>query len=193
MAPSSLFLRKIIPAETWYKTHNGDLLAIVETFKTWSNNLEGCKQEVLVLMDHNNLRHFMDTKSLISKQVHWAQKLSWYYFWIDYCQSKANAAADALSQFPQRSQDQKDELWAENSQILHRLQNSLTNTSLAVLSFLSCLPSHLHQVFIYGIYILPHLRQFWKSLRNKLTNERPYQASVSSIWLRLQEFQDEDD
>ena len=62
--------------------------------------MEGCKHEVLVLTDYNNLRCFMDTKSLSSKQVRWAQELSQYYFQIDYRQGKANAAADALLRFP---------------------------------------------------------------------------------------------
>ena len=59
----------MIPAETRYETHDGELLAIVETFKTWRHYLEGCKHEVLVLTDHNNLRRFMDTKNLSSIQV----------------------------------------------------------------------------------------------------------------------------
>ena len=50
-------------------------------------------------MDHNKLYYFMDTKSLSSKQVRWAQKLSWYYFQIDYHQDKTNAAIDILSKF----------------------------------------------------------------------------------------------
>ena len=104
----------MISAETRYETHNGELLAIVEAFKMWRHYLEGCKHEVLVLTDHNNLRRFMDTKSLSSRQVRWAQELSRYHFRIDYCQGKANAAADALSRFPQRSQDEKEELRAEN-------------------------------------------------------------------------------
>ena len=37
----------------------------------------------------------MDTKSLSFRQVCWAQKLSYYHFQIDYCQDKANEAADA--------------------------------------------------------------------------------------------------
>ena len=61
----------MIPAETRYKTHNGELLAIVEAFKTWRHYLKGCKHEVLVLIDYNNLRQFMDTKSLSSRQVRW--------------------------------------------------------------------------------------------------------------------------
>ena len=45
----------MIPAETSYKTHNGEFLAIVEAFKTWYHYLEGDKHEVLVLANHNNL------------------------------------------------------------------------------------------------------------------------------------------
>ena len=65
----AFFLRKMIPAKTRYETHDGELLAIVEAFKTWRHYLEGCKHEVLVLTDHNNLRHFIDTKNLSSRLV----------------------------------------------------------------------------------------------------------------------------
>ncbi len=62
--PVAFFVKKMIPAETQYETHDGKLLAIVEAFKTWRHYLEGCKHEVLVLTDHNNLQRFMNTKSL---------------------------------------------------------------------------------------------------------------------------------
>ena len=182
----------MILIETQYETHNGELLAIVEAFKTWYHYLEDCKHEVLVLTDHNNLRQFMDTKSLSSRQVRWAQELSRYHFQIDYCQGKANAAADALSRFPQRSQDEENELRAENGRILHRLQNSLTNASLAGLSLSSSssLPSHLHQVLICGTYVLPQLRKFWNSLQEELAQEEPY--VVDGMRLRLQKLQSKD-
>ena len=67
--PVAFFFRKMIPAETWYETHDGKLLAIVEAFKTWYHYLEDCKHEVFVLTDHNNLRCFMNTKSLSFRQV----------------------------------------------------------------------------------------------------------------------------
>ena len=70
--PVVYFFRKMIPAKTRYKTYNAELLAIVEAFKTWRHYLEGCKHEVLILTNHNNLRRFMDTKSLSSRQVRWA-------------------------------------------------------------------------------------------------------------------------
>ena len=95
--PVAFFSHKMIPAETRYETHDGELLAIIEAFKTWRHYLKGSQHEVLVLTDHNNLCRFMDTKSLSSRQVRWAQKLSCYHFQIDYCQGKANGATDALS------------------------------------------------------------------------------------------------
>ena len=102
----------MIPAETRYETHDGKLLAIVEAFKTWQHYLESCKHEVLILTDHNNLRQFMYTKSLSSRQVRWAQELHRYHFRIDHRQRKANGAADALFCFSHRSQTKEDELRA---------------------------------------------------------------------------------
>ncbi len=62
----------MIPAETRYETYDEELLAIVEAFKTWRTDLEGCKHEILLLTDHNNLKRFMDMKILSSRQVRWA-------------------------------------------------------------------------------------------------------------------------
>ena len=152
----------MIPAETKYETHNGELLAIVEAFKTWKHYLEGFQHEVFVLTDHNNLCWFMETKSLSSRQVRWAQELSCYHFRIDYRQGKANGAADALSRYPQQSAEEEETLRAENVKILHRLQSSLTNASL--LGIMLFEPSPLYHVLICGTHVLPKLRQFWNSL-----------------------------
>ena len=157
------------------------------------SRLEGCKYEVLVLTDHNNLRRFMDTKSLSSRQVRWAQALSRYHFRIDYRQGKADGAADALSRFPQRSQAEEETLRAENSQIIHRSQSSLTNASLGGLSLSDHKLSPLHQFLICGTHVLPWLCQFWSQLRGELAKEEPYQqASIGGLRLRLPELQEED-
>ena len=37
----AFFSQKMIPAEIKYETHNGELLAIIKTFKTWKYHLEG--------------------------------------------------------------------------------------------------------------------------------------------------------
>lgn len=65
----AFFSKKMIPAEICYKTHDQKLLAIIKAFKNWRHYLEGCKYEVLVLTDHNNLCGFRDTKNLSFKQV----------------------------------------------------------------------------------------------------------------------------
>ena len=49
------FFQIMISVETWYKTYDQELLAIVEAFKTWRHYLESCKYKVFVLTDHNNL------------------------------------------------------------------------------------------------------------------------------------------
>ena len=119
--PVAYYSWKMILAKTRYKTHNGEFLAIVEAFKIWRHYPESCKHKVLVLTDHNNFCCFMETKSLSSRQVWWAQKLSRYHFCIDYCQGKANGAANALSCFPQRNKNKEEKFWAENTWILHCL------------------------------------------------------------------------
>ena len=189
--PVAYYSRKMIPAETRYETHDGELLAIVEAFKTWRHYLEGCKHEVLVLTNHNNLRRFMDTKSLSSKQVRWTQELSRYHFRIDYHQGKANGAANALSCFPQKNEDEEEKLQTENIQIFHRLQSSLTSAALSGLfTFLSL--SALRQVFICGMHALLQLCQFWSNFRLELANEGFYQATIGSMKLRLQQLQETD-
>ncbi len=80
----AFFSRKIFSAETRYKSYDNELLAIVEAFKTWKHYLESCKYEVLMLIDYNNLKRFMDIKNPSSRQVRWAQELSRYHFRIDY-------------------------------------------------------------------------------------------------------------
>ena len=96
----------------------------------------------------------MDINSCSFKQVSWAQELFRYYFQIDYCQGKANGAVNALSQYPQRSAEEKMTLQAENVKILHRMQFFLTNTSLSSFSTSAeLLP--LYQVLIRGTYVLP--------------------------------------
>ena len=97
-----------------------------------------------------------------------------------------------MSRFLQKSQDEEDKFQAENSQIFYHLQNSLTNASLAGLSFSPSLPSHLHQVLIFATYVLPQLRHFWDGLQKELAFKRLYKASIGDMRLRLQKLQSKD-
>ena len=49
------FLKKMISAKTWYKTHNDELLAIIKAYKTWHHYLKGYKHKVFILTDYINL------------------------------------------------------------------------------------------------------------------------------------------
>ena len=176
----------MIPAETRYKTHDGDLLAIVEAFKTWKHYLKDYKHEGLILPDYNNLRRFIDTKSLRSRQIRLAQEFSCYPFQTDYRPGKTNGSADVLSHFPQRNQAEENGLRTENTRILHKLQFLLTNISLSSLSTQVEL-SPLYRVFICGTLVLPQLWQFSMTFRTKLADEASYKASIGSMRLRLSE------
>ena len=173
----------MIPAKTRYETHDGKLLAIVEIFKTWRHYLEGCKYKVLVLTNHNNLCRFMDTKNLSSRQVRWTQKLSRYYFWIDYCQGKANRGTNALSRYLQRSAKEEDTSRAKNVKILHYLQSLLAKVSCLLVESSQLAP--LHQVLICGTTVLPQLYQFWDFLQSNIAWNSPYIANIRSMRLRL--------
>ncbi len=67
--PLAFFSWKMIPIEAQYKTHDQELLTIIEAFKTWYYDLEYAKCEVFVFTDHNNLWQFINMKSLSSCQV----------------------------------------------------------------------------------------------------------------------------
>ena len=85
--------------ECRYETYDHELLAIVECFKHWHHYLEGSWYPIDVYSDHNNLRYFMTTKHLNSRQVWWALALSPFDFEIRYTPGKTNPA-DALSRHP---------------------------------------------------------------------------------------------
>jgi hypothetical protein len=91
--------RKLIPAETRYKTYDQELLAIVAAFKQWRHYLEGSTYPIEVLTDYNNLVAFQNIKSLNGRQARWAIALSGYDFIIVHRPGKKNPA-DAPSRRP---------------------------------------------------------------------------------------------
>ena len=132
----------------------------------------------------------MDTKSLSSRQVRWAQELSCYHFRIDYHQGKANKAANLLSQYPQRSAEEENTLRAENVKILHRLQSLLARVSGFSIDLSQFSP--LYQIFICGTTVLPQLYQFWDSLRSDIAWDSLYIVNIEGMKLRLFKLQEND-
>jgi len=59
----SLVERVTSPSSRW-QTHDKELSATVEAFKTWRHCLEHAPSMIHVLSDHNNLRYFMTMRDL---------------------------------------------------------------------------------------------------------------------------------
>ena len=55
MEPGSLLFLEDNSIKTCYENHDGEFLAIVKALKTRKYYLKGCKHELLVLIDYNNL------------------------------------------------------------------------------------------------------------------------------------------
>jgi hypothetical protein len=66
------------------KSHDKELLVIVDYFKVWRRYLEGSLYMVQVFTDHKNLEYFMTTKVLNQRQACWAQELAGMDFKIFY-------------------------------------------------------------------------------------------------------------
>ena len=98
--PVAFFSRKMVAAERNYDTYDGELLAIVATFKHFRQYVEGAQHQVELISDHNNLQWFMTTKELSRRQVRWAEWLSAIDFKVTYRPGRENDGADALSRRP---------------------------------------------------------------------------------------------
>lgn len=59
---SSIFFK----VKSQYKTHNSELLAIIEVFKFWQHCVNGCKYEFFIFINYNNFYQFINTKNLNS-------------------------------------------------------------------------------------------------------------------------------
>lgn len=57
----------MILEKTRYKAYKNKLLAIIKVFQMWCYYSEDYKYKIIILMSHNNLHSFIDTKSLGSK------------------------------------------------------------------------------------------------------------------------------
>lgn len=50
----------MIPAKTYYKTHNSKFFVIIKALKTWKLYLKDCKYKGFILINHNNLQYFIN-------------------------------------------------------------------------------------------------------------------------------------
>jgi hypothetical protein len=90
------------PAECNYEIHDKEMLAIVRSLSQWRAELQGAQSRIKIYTDHKALEYFMSTKQLTSRQAHWAEILSQFFFTIIYTPGKTNQKADSLTR---RDQD----------------------------------------------------------------------------------------
>jgi hypothetical protein len=93
----AFYSRNMEPADRNHDIHDKELLAVVEAFKHWRPNCHGARFPILVITDHQNLRYFTTSKVLNKHQVHWAEKLSEFDFWIIYRAGSKNGKPDVLN------------------------------------------------------------------------------------------------
>ena len=88
--------RKLKEFERNYVIHDQELLTIVDAFKIWKHYLKKAKYEIMILCDHNNLKYFMTSKSLIRRQAHWTEFLISFDFKIQHRAEKKNSADESF-------------------------------------------------------------------------------------------------
>ena len=95
--PIAYHSRKLNGAEKNYAAHELEMLAIVEAFRTWRHYLEGAKQQITVLTDHQSLKYMETQPTLTRRQAKWMEYMAQYNYKILYQPGKTNSVADALS------------------------------------------------------------------------------------------------
>src|SRR5260370_18828731 len=98
--PVAFYSCMLQSAERNYDTHNKELLAIYEAFKSWHHYLEGLAKTIDTVMDHKNLEYFTTTKKLTRQQARWSEFLSQFNLSIHFCPSRLGTKPNALMQRP---------------------------------------------------------------------------------------------
>src|SRR5258707_7577171 len=83
-----------------YDTHDKELLAIYEAFKSWHHYLEGSAKTIDMVMDHKNLEYFTTTKKLTRWQARWSEFLSQFNLSIRFRPGRLGAKPDTLTRRP---------------------------------------------------------------------------------------------
>ena len=73
--PVTFFSHLLQSVEHNYDTHDKELLAIFEAFKSWRHFLEGVATTIDTVMDHKNLEYFTTSKKLTHWQARWSEFL----------------------------------------------------------------------------------------------------------------------
>src|SRR6266436_1526995 len=92
----AFYSRTLQSTEQNYDTHDKELLAIYEAFKSWRHYLEGSAKTIDTVTDHKNLEYFTTTKKLTRRQARWSEFLSQFNLSIHFRPGRLGAKPDAL-------------------------------------------------------------------------------------------------
>jgi hypothetical protein len=95
--PVTFHSQTLNSSELNYDTHNKELLAIFEAFRTWCCYLEGSAKPISVITDHKNLKYFSTTKLLSCQQAQWSEKLAPFNFIIHFQPGKLGTKPNTLT------------------------------------------------------------------------------------------------
>jgi hypothetical protein len=123
--PVDFYSRKLIAAEYNYDTHDQELLAIVKSLEHWRHYLEGIHFEILT--DHQNLKWFMETKTLNHRQVRSYLVLSRYDFVLNHRPGVTNPA-DGPSRRPDYMAEAQKPSQKYNEAFVEPMRDILSNT-----------------------------------------------------------------
>jgi len=73
--PVAFYSHTLSGSELNYNTHDKELLAIFEAFKTWRHYLESLCHTINIITNHKNLKYFTTMKTLTRHQACWSEYL----------------------------------------------------------------------------------------------------------------------
>jgi transposase InsO family protein len=97
--PVAFRSRKLTSEETRYSTGDGELLGLIDAFRTWRHYLLYSQTPVIALTDHLNLESLKTKKRPSPRQLRWSDELAAFDFIIKYRPGSQNPA-DGLSRRP---------------------------------------------------------------------------------------------
>ena len=97
LRPVAFYSRTLTAPELNYDTHDKELLAIFEAFRSWRHYLEGSAEPIDVVTDHKNLEYFATTKLLSRRQARWSEFLHQFNLVIRFRPGKLGAKPDSLT------------------------------------------------------------------------------------------------
>jgi hypothetical protein len=103
--PCGFISHTFTPAEQNYQIYDRELLAIIHTFKTWKQLLQGSPHLIIVHCDHQNLGFYKESNKLTLRQACWLMKLQEYDMHWEYVPGSKLIQADALSRHPDHIKD----------------------------------------------------------------------------------------